>query len=206
MEALLFIQYCLCLTFFISAKDVEDLQKQMEKLSTSGGRLKTGERRVFSQFNTGCYLIVFEGAETDGDQVEMMRYNGEKYPHHEERRTYEPVLQSSNPAADTSLREGRNEQILQKFMQQIERINKEYKKDKDGTMKVVARYGKLYYFDDPPETLMTVDELSEYGERGKYGNGKLFRSSLIPRDLLHYPWKHTWRMKVMSRWLKRPNS
>ena len=72
-------------------------------------------------------------------------------------------------------------------MQQVERINKEYKKDKDGTMKVVARYGKLYYFDDPPERFMTVDELSEYGEQGKDGNGKLFRSALIPRDLPHAP-------------------
>ena len=72
MEALLFIQYCLCLTFFVSAKDVEDLRKQMEKMSTGGGSFTSGERRVFSQFTTGCYLIVFEGAETDGDQVEMM--------------------------------------------------------------------------------------------------------------------------------------
>ena len=54
-------------------------------------------------------------------------------------------------------------------------------------MKVVARYEKLYYIDDPPKRTMTTAELSEYGIRGKQRIGKPFRSAFIPQDLPHEP-------------------
>ena len=130
-------------------------------------------------------MVLFEGGRTDADQVEFKRYHGEKQPLHTKRRLYEPVLKITSQEAARMLHRGQNEQILEKFNQQIDLINLIYNGDQHGRLRVVARYGKLYYFDDPPKRNMSLTELHDLGKRTTQRIGRPFRSALIPQDLPH---------------------
>ena len=156
----------------------------MQKMSTGGA---TERDTLFTHLTPGSHMVLFEGGKTDADQVEFKRYHGEKQPFHTGRRLYEPVLKISSQEAARMLHRGQNEQILEKFNQQIDLINLIYNGDQHGRLRVVARYGKLYYFDDPPKRNMTVAELYEFSNQGKQRAGKPLRSGFIPQDLPHDP-------------------
>ena len=83
------------------------------------------------------------------------------------------------------LHRGQNEQIMEKFNQQIDLINQTYNRDQHGRLRVMARYGKLYYFDDPPKRNMSVTELHDFGKKTTKRIGRQFRSAFIPQDLPH---------------------
>ena len=128
---------------------------------------------------------MFEGGRTDVDQVEFKEYHGEKQPHHSRRRLYEAVLKLSSQEAARMRHSGTNEQILEKFNQQIDLINLIYNRDQHGRLRVNARYGKLYYFDDPPKRNMSVTELHDLIKQTRQRTGRAFRSAFIPQDLPH---------------------
>ena len=107
--------------------------------------------------------LVFEGADTGHARVEFQVFHGQKEVPSSSRRStcYEPRLQSANIAAAAVLQAGEDEEFLEKFMQQFEFIDTNYKKEKHGQMLCFGRFGKTYYPKYPPKSTMTINELSE---------------------------------------------
>ena len=57
---------------YISEKDVDDLRKQMQKMSTGGA---TKRDNLFTHFTPGSHMVLSEGGRTDADQVEFKSYH-----------------------------------------------------------------------------------------------------------------------------------
>ena len=142
---------------------------------------KQGSHQIFTP---GSSLLVFEGADSDYATVEFQVYHGEKQiqrrPGYPSRAFYEPKLQTANMATAAALQAGHDEEIIGKFMQQFELINKAFDKKKHGQMLSYGRFGKIYYPRYPPKRMMTISELS--GLSGSHGS---FNSVFTPQSLHH---------------------
>ena len=151
-------------------------------MSTGGA---TERDNLFTHFTPGSHMVLFEGGKTGADQVEFKPYHGETRPFHAKRRLYEPVLKITSQEDARMLHRGTNEQILEKFNQQIDLINQTYNRDQHERIRVVARYGKHYYFGDPPKGNMSVNELHDLDKQTRQRTGTAFRAAFTPQDLPH---------------------
>ena len=118
------------------------------------------------------------------DEVRLMPYFGEKHGHHKKKRAYSPILMSY---MRPSRKVYEHKQFVKIFTTEMQAVNLLYDQDTHGDLRVMGRFGKVYYFDVPPHKDMTVSELQEHEEKNRmFVKGKRhFRSSFIPQRMNH---------------------
>ena len=175
---------------FLSDNDVEDLRKRFEGLHHGGATPvdvtsdpKLG-RPLYTTINPGAHIVVFEGGMGPKDLLHFPRYYGEKHGHHRTRRAYQAALVPRR--AFGANEDYEHNEFVKQFSNQIQLINVAYDKEEHGRLRVVGRFGKLYFFDDPPQPKMTVEKLLTYDKKKKFEEGaRIFRSTFIPKEMPH---------------------
>ena len=121
--------------------------------------------------------IVFEGGNGEDDIITFEPYHGERHAHHK-KNAYSAVLDGS--VVQHSQQYEKHEFLLQ-FLRQMEKIKLNYDKIATESLRIVGRFGKLY-FEEPVPTmaLSRVVQAKTFFNKGE-GN----RSSFMPLAISH---------------------
>ena len=149
--------------------------------SRSTPRIKENKADTFSP---GSHVILFEGGSNPEDEIQMVAYGGEKHDSHKKKKASQPVLLSYRMRRS---RLDQHQQFVKEFMTRMHSVSIIYDREKHGTIRILGRFGKLYYFDVPQVKDMTVNELQKEEDRNKkFVKGRRhFRSSFFPKRMYH---------------------
>ena len=137
----------------------------------------------FTEFRPGSSMVVFECGSGEEDRVRITPYHGEKHGHHDTSKTYQANLIHTKPLQ----KEHEYDIFTSELTNLMPSVELLYNPEEDGMLRVVGRFGKLYYFDEPPSWEMKVKDIREYEDKTKtYVEGaRQFQSSFIPKLMPH---------------------
>ena len=135
----------------------------------------------FTEVLPGSSMVLFEGGSGEDDTVRIERYHGEKHGQHDTRRTYQAFLEH------VIEKEQHYDIFTSEFTNLVPRISIAHNQEEHGRLRIVSRFGKLYYFDGPPVWEMKVKDINEYEKKTMpFQKGqRYFRSSFIPKHMPH---------------------
>ena len=166
----------------------EEVHEKMKRLSLVHSPVSESSSSASlpgpDRFLPDCHRLVFEGGNGENDWVNIEPYQGDKHQHHVDKDTFIAVL---DPTGSPKEADDKHDEFVAQFTNLMPKIAISYNEKEHGSLRIQARFGKLYYFDYPPENRMKVQDLVTFEEKNKKkGPGEVrFRSSFMPMKVPH---------------------
>ena len=113
-------------------------------------------------FVSEANVMIFEGSQSDDDQVNLVPYYGRHHSHHDYLVRHVPLL--ANPTLTTSIADPQERSFcifLEKFLRQLEVVERDYTPVvHGGTLQFDVHFGRLYTFHVPRSMTEDTDPMT----------------------------------------------